>query len=53
MKGYTRDLRKDGEKEVFQLIKAKERRTRNSGNIRYIKHEDSKVPIEEAEIKER
>ena len=43
---------KEGEKEVFKLERAKERRTTNLGDVKCIKDEDGKVPVKEAEIKE-
>jgi len=45
-------MQKKGEKEVFKLAKAKERRTRDIGSVRCIKDEDGKVLIEETKIQE-
>ena len=50
---YHRLATKKGEKEVFKLTRAKERRTRDLGVVRCIKDENSKVLSEDAEIRER
>ena len=50
---YHRLGTKDGEKEVFKLAMARERKTRDLGVVRCIKDEDGKVLCEDAEIKER
>ena len=50
---YHRLETKEGEKEVFKLARARERKTRNLGVVRCIKHENGKVLSEDAEIKER
>ena len=50
---YQRLETKEGEKEVFKLARAKERRTRDLGVVRCIKDENGKVLFENAEIKER
>jgi len=44
---------KVGENKVFKLASVREQRTRNLGNVRCIKDEDSKVAVEEVVIKER
>jgi len=49
---YRKQDTKEGEKEVFKLARARERRTRDFGVVRYIKDENSKVLSEVAEIKE-
>ena len=43
----------EGEKEVFKLARARERRTRDLGVVRCIKDENGKVLSEVAEINER
>ena len=50
---YHRLGTKEGEKEVFKLARARERKTRDLGVVRCIKDEDGKVLYEDAEIKER
>jgi len=50
---YPKREAKEGEKEVFKLARAGEKRTRDLGNVRCIKYEDDKVLVEEANIKER
>lgn len=50
---YRKLETKEGEKEVFKLARARERRTRNLGVVRCIKDENDKVLYEDAEIKER
>jgi len=50
---YQKLETKEGKKEVFKLAKAKERRTRNLGVVRYIKDENGRVLCEEAKIKQR
>ena len=50
---YHRLGTKEGEKEVFKLARARERKTRDLGVVRYIKDEEGKVLTEDAEIKER
>ena len=50
---YHRLETKEGEKEVFKLTRARERRTRDLGVVRCIKDETSKVLFEDANIKER
>ena len=44
---------KDGEKEVFKLARASERKTRDLGVVRCIKDEEGKVLTEDVEIRER
>jgi len=44
---------KEGEKDVFKLARARERRTRDLGVVRCIKDENGHVLFEDAEIKER
>ena len=44
---------KKGEKIVFKLARARERRTRDLSVVRCIKDENNKVLFENAEIKER
>ena len=36
----------EGEKEVFKLVKARKRRTRDLGSVRYIKDEDGRLEID-------
>jgi len=50
---YHRLAIKEGEKEVFKLARARDRRTRDLGVVRCIKDENGKVLSEDAEIKER
>jgi len=50
---YQKLETKKGEKEVFKLARARERRTRDLGVVRCIKDEDSKMLSEDVEIKER
>jgi len=50
---YQKLEMKKGEKEVFKLAKARERRTRDLSDIRYIKDENGKVLARDAEIKAR
>ena len=44
---------KEGEKEVFKLARARERRTRDLSSVRCIKDEDGKVLIKDTKIQER
>jgi len=44
---------KEGEKEIFKLARARERKTRDLGVVRCIKDEEGKVLTEDVEIKER
>ena len=50
---YQKLETKEGEKDVFKLAKAGEKKTRDLRCVRCIKGEDSKVLVEEIEIKER
>jgi len=50
---YRRLETKEGEKDVFKLARARERRTRDLDVMRCVKDEDGKVLFEDAEIKER
>ena len=50
---YQKLKTKEGEKDVFNLAKARERKTRDLGCVKCIKGEDGKVLVEEAEIKDR
>jgi len=50
---YHRLETKEGEKAVFKLARAKERRTSDLDVMRCIKDEDGKVLFEDAAIKER
>jgi len=50
---YQRRETKEGEKDVFNLARAKERKTRDLGWVRCIKGEDGRVLVEETEIRER
>jgi len=50
---YQKLETKEGDKEVFKLEKARERRARDLGIARCIKDENGKVLSEDAEIKER
>ena len=44
---------KEGEKEVFKLASAGERRTRDLSSVRCIKDEDGKVLTEDTKVQER
>jgi len=50
---YHRLETKEGEKDVFKLARARERRTRDLGVMRCIEDENGHVLFEDAEIKER
>jgi len=50
---YQKLETKEGEKDVFKLTKAREKKTRDLGCVRCIKGEDGKVLVEETEITER
>jgi len=50
---YHRLDTKKGEKEVFKLVRARERKIRDLGVVRCIKDENGKVLSEDEEIKER
>jgi len=50
---YQRLDSKEGEKEVFKLVRATERHTRDLSSIRRIKDEDGKVIIEDTKLQER
>ena len=50
---YQRLDSKEGEKEVFKLIRARQSRTRDLSSIRRIKDEDGKVLIEYNKLHER
>ena len=50
---YQKLESKEGEKEVFKLARARERRTRDLGVVRCAKDEISKVLSNDVEIKER
>ena len=50
---YQKLETKEGEKEVFKLVKARERRTRDLGIIRCIKDENGRVLFDDAEFKQR
>jgi len=50
---YHRLETKEGEKEIFKLVRARDRRTRDLGVVRCIKEENGMVLSEDAEIKER
>ena len=50
---YQRLETKEGEKDVFKLARAREKKSRDLGCVRCIKGEDGKVLVEEVEIKER
>ena len=43
---YQKLETKEGEKDVFKLARAREKKSRDLGNVRYIKGEDSKVLVE-------
>jgi len=49
---YQKLETKEGEKKVFKLARARERRTRNLGHMRCIKDENGNVLSKDAEIKE-
>ena len=50
---YTRLDSKEGEKRIYKLAKARERKTRDFNQVKCIKSEDSKVLVRDEEIKER
>jgi len=50
---YQRLETKEGEKDVFRLARAWERRTRDLGSVRCIKDDDGKILVEEPKIRER
>ena len=50
---YQKLETKEGEKDVFKLARAREKKTRDLGNVRYVKGEDGKVLVEETNIRER
>ena len=50
---YRRLGTKEGEKEVFKLVRARKRRTRDLEVVRCIRDENGKVLFKDAEIKER
>ena len=50
---YQKLETKEGEKDVFKLARARERKTRDLECIRRIKGDDGKVLVQEAEIRER
>ena len=50
---YHRLGTKEGEKEVFKLARARDRKTRDLGVVSCIKDENGKVLSEDAEIRER
>ena len=50
---YKRLESKEGEHEVFKLVRAQERRTRDLNSIRCIKDEEGNVLIEDIKVQER
>ena len=50
---YQRLETKEGEKKIFKLTRARDRRTRDLGVMRCIKDENGKVLSKDAEINER
>jgi len=50
---YQKLETKEGEKDAFKLARAREKKTRDLGNVRCIKGEDGKVLVEETKIRER
>jgi len=50
---YQKLKTKEGEKDVFKLARAREKRSRDLGCVRCIKGEDGKVLVEEVEIRDR
>ena len=50
---YQKLETKEGEKDVFKLVRARERKTRDLECVRCIKGEDGEVLVEEAEIRDR
>jgi len=50
---YHRLETKEGDKEIFKLARARERKTRDLGVVKCIKYENGKVLSDDAEIKER
>jgi len=53
VKGYVRLETKEGEKDVFNLARTMEKKTRDLGSIRCIKGDDGKVLVRKANIRER
>ena len=50
---YQKLETRKGEKDAFKLTRATKKKTRDLGNIRCIKGEDSKALVEETKIRER
>ena len=50
---YQKLETKEGKKEIFKLLRARERRTGDLGVVRFIKDKNGKVLSADAEIKER
>jgi len=50
---YQKLETREGEKDVFKLARIWEKKTRDLGNIRCIRDEDSKVLVEESKIRGR
>jgi len=50
---YQKLNSKGGEKEVFRLARARERRTRDLSTVRCIKDEDGRALVEDAKVQER
>ena len=50
---YQKLATKEGEKEVFKQVRARQRKSRDLGVVRCIKYENGKVLSENAEIKVR
>jgi len=44
---------KEGEKDVFKLVKIREKKARDLENVRCIKGDEGKVLVEETKIRER
>lgn len=44
---------KEGEKDIYKLAKARERKMRDLGSFRCVKNEDNKVLVKDDQIKER
>ena len=50
---YQKLYFKEGEKEVFKLARARERRTRDLNSVKCIKDEDGRILIEDTKLWER
>ena len=50
---YQKRETTEGGKDVFKVARAKEKKTRDLGNVRYIKGDDRKVLVKDTKIRER